>query len=345
MRNRAGLLVALALLTTATLHAQARTGATTAPPDTPEAAPFPRVETPAPPAAEEDAEEESTDSPFDFSFGPQEDGGLGAVLKGSNFYPLGGKYSSSLLFSPFVGLELDAGWNSNPDALNNTSISFKPAFTLSTLAYGDDGAPSTTGPWLYVFADGRARFGRFKEEGEDEPAEVNQTMLGGGVMFRWTTADRIYSWLPEKRRPTELLEPPSLTFTYYTVQSTNADDDAILPEGVTADVVQATLRSELIIPILQCKTRNIPAPATEPGEPVVFAGGGWITTCPFTLDARLTVTQPTIQDVEMEFLADIGIVYDAGGKLKPVIRYRSGAEHGLEYDRQLLLGMLWELAP
>jgi hypothetical protein len=325
MHRRTALLVVLAALIGVPLAAQTTSGGT---------APTPAP--PAAPAAQEEDEEEN-DSPFDFSFGPQEDGSVGAVLKGNEFYPLGGRSLNSALFSPFVGLEVDAGWNNDPDALGNASFSFKPAFTVSSLTQRD-GAPSTTGPWLYVFADGRARFGRFKEEGEQDPADVNQAMLGAGVQFRWTTPDRIYAWLPERRRPTQLLEPPSLTFTYYTVQSTNADDDAILPEGVTADVVQATLRSELIIPLLGCRTHDVPVPA-EPGP---FPEAGWTTTCPFSLDARLTATQPTTGDSETEFLADIGIVYETGGKLKPVIRYRSGAEHGLEYDRQLLLGLLWE---
>ncbi|WP_420130287.1 hypothetical protein [Longimicrobium sp.] len=326
MHRRTTLLVVLATLNGVSLAAQPTSGGAAATPALPPA--------PTAPAAQE---EEENDSPFDFSFGPQEDGSVGAVLKGSEFYPLGGRIVNIGLISPFVGLEVDAGWNNDPDALGNASFSLKPAFTLSSLTQ-HNGAPNTTGPWLYVFADGRARFGRFKEEGEEEPGEVNQMMLGGGAQFRWTTADGIYAWLPKKRRPTQLLEPPSLTFTYYTVQSTKADNDAILPDGVTADVVQATLRSELIIPLLGCTTRNVPPPK-DAGP---FPGGGWTTTCPFTLDARLTATQPTTGDGEAEFLADVGIVFESGGKLKPVVRYRSGAEHGLEYDRQLLLGVLWE---
>lgn len=333
---RSAVLVVASMLAATAVHGQVSDGGTAPTPAAAESAakPVPGA------AAAQETEENFPDSPFDLSFGPQEDGGLGAVLKGSTFYPLGGSTKRSALVSPFVGVEVDAALNSEPDALNNWSVSLRPAVAVSSL-FWRDGKPSTGGPWLYMFADGRSRSGRFEAEGEEEPADVDQRMLGAGVQLRWTGVDSIYTWLNSRHRPTKLHEPPSLTFTYYTVQSTNAEDDAILPEGITADVLQATLRSQLTIPAVQCK-RKVTQP--DPNNPV-FAAADTTIACPWSLDLLLTASQPAAGGGDPALLADIGIIYNTGGKLKPVLRYRSGEEHGLEYDRQVLLGLMWELVP
>lgn len=294
-------------------------------------------------------------APLDFSFGPQEGGHLGALLKGDRFYTLSRISADSwdparrALLSPFAGMEVDAGWSSEPDALNNASLSFKPAFGLSRIGrrvienpitQEPDTVPTTAGPWLYGYADLRQRWGRIRAAEGGAPEAVNQTMLGGGAELRWVGFNRAYAdllgslGLDTGRED----QPPWLGLTYYTVQTTYTEA-AELPDGILADALQATLRFDATLPLL-C-TGEAAAPPAARDDPFADVAGT-VRTCPFGVTGELTRTWP--RGAGGELFRDVGIYMNTGSNLKPVLRFRSGEEHGLSYDRQLLLGILWSLS-
>ena len=282
-----------------------------------------------------------TESPFDFTVGPQVDGGFGATLAGDRLYPLGPAATPTSLTSRFVILDVDAGWSSSEDATNNASVSAKPGVAFSrirtcTVAMPDgttSQAPCTSGPWLHAFGDLRLRFGEFKAADSTGVEHINQTIIGGGVQLRMTAFPDFYrsvlrSLGTDTGREDEV---PSLTFTYYHV--IDSSSEAAIPEDITADVLQGVARADLTLPVF-CTTREVPAGRVEP------AGREY--SCPLGFQAKLTGTLPT-GDRPAEFFYDVGVYLNSDGKIKPVIRLRSGEEHGHDYDQQLNVGLLWEL--
>ncbi len=280
-------------------------------------------------------------SPFNLSFGPQKDGGFGAVLKGDKSFHIGTPHFPASatapyqMLSPYGELTVDAAWSSAEGSLNNSALSFRPSLALQRVHPGAAGKPPTSnGPWLLVGVDLRQRFGRFKDG--EEVKDVNQTILGGSVELRWASLE---PWLQSYANGSgKLNQVPTLSLTYYDVQDSGADE-ATLPEGLKANVIQARLRAALTLAGVQCTATEVP-PSGDADD--VFGAGKKIS-CPWEISVDLTATKPT-QGAErgLQFLYDLALSYDTGGTLKPVIRYRSGDEHGLEYDEQMILGLLWD---
>jgi len=291
-------------------------------------------------------------SPWDFTFGPQEDGTFGTTIKGSTYYslaptdPSSWSHDARRLFTPFIGVDADGGWNSAPDALNNFSVSLKPSLAIQTITPGTPGEngtpPSTDGPWFFGFLDLRQRFGHFKSEGDETAMQVNQSLLGAGVEFRITRFNARYdSLMKSSNLPIpKLFQPPSLSLTYYTERDTSADD-ADLPDGITDDTLAATLRTEIPLPI-QCEVETV-IPQEDPEDPLDTVTGQKAA-CPWQFSAKVTASWPFDSvNTDLEYLGDVALIYDTGSELKPVLRFRSGTEHGLQYDRQLILGVLMRL--
>ena len=294
-------------------------------------------------------------SPWDFTFGPTEDGNFGTALKGGKWYPLRRATLSEQekvkqnttdfqLMSPYVGVEIDGAWNSKPDALNNLSFSVKPSLALQRVFYTEGGAlgktPNTRGPWLFAFLDGRQRFGHFKEGNEETAKEINQTLLGAGVEVRLTPVPYKYAESLLGKRTGVLEQAPSFSLTYYTVRNSGRDEGEV-PEELTVDTLQAKASAAFTIPF-QCSTSSTAA-APDPNDP--FEAQPVVNIkCPWKLDLAYTVSLPTKgDDTDLQHLGDFALIYETGGAMKPVIRLRSGKEHGLEYDRQIILGVLWNL--
>jgi hypothetical protein len=246
------------------------------------------------------------------------------------------------LTSRFVILDVDAGWSSSQDATNNASVSAKPGIAFSRVSQcsvvlpdgSTSNAPCTLGPWLHAFGDLRARFGEFADDSAGVE-HINQAILGAGVQFRMTSFPGFYRSVlrdlgAETGREDEV---PSLTLTYYHVVD-NATTAAAIPEDVTADVLQAVARADLTLPLF-CTTREVPAGRVEP------AGREY--SCPLGIQTKITGTLPTSRGLGSELFYDFGLYLNSDGKIKPVVRLRSGEEHGLEYDQQLIIGLLWEL--
>lgn len=294
-------------------------------------------------------------SPWDFTFGPTEDGNFGTALKGGKWYPLRRatlseqekvKQSTSdfQLASPYVGVEIDGAWNSKPDALNNLSFSVKPSLALQRVFFTESPelgkTPNTRGPWLFAFLDGRQRFGHFKEGEEETAKEINQTFLGAGVEVRLTPVPFKYAESSLGKRTGVLEQPPSLSLTYYTVRN-NGRDEGEVPKELTVDTLQAKVSAAFTIPF-QCRTSSTAA-AADPDDPFDEQPVVNIK-CPWKVDLAYAASLPTKgDDTDLQHFGDFALIYETGGAMKPVIRLRTGKEHGLEYDRQIILGVLWNL--
>lgn len=295
--------------------------------------------------ASSDAEDAGGAKAFNFTFGPQEDGSLGAVLKGSRYYALGGRETQnnagrSLLFSPFAGIDIDAGWSSADDATNNASISIKPSLAITAVGENDNG-PTMSGPWLHLFLDGRERTGNFKQA-DESVKRINQTLYGGGIQWRWANYnERRNAWLEThgKPRPSNFDEIPRVTLTYYAVR--DRGHDAIeAPADIEGNAFQLRTQADLTIPV-RCTTSE----KTLPPDPKdVFPRLQRITSCPWGFLADVAATRPTQGDNRnIEMFYDVGIYFNNGSDMKPIVRYRSGKEHGFTFDRQFILGLLLRL--
>ncbi|HEX9983921.1 MAG TPA: hypothetical protein VGF69_11705 [Thermoanaerobaculia bacterium] len=320
----------------------------------------PPIPTPDPPAANVAATAPKADaqtvantkktgtSPWDFTFGPQEDGAFATTIKGSTYYPLAPTDPNSWpdsarrLFTPYVGVEADGGWSSAADATNNLTFSVRPAMAIQAITPGTKTLPpSTDGPWLFGFLDFRQRYGDFTGEDSDTTTRVNQSLLGAGVEYRFAKFPRRYhDFLEKSNRPIgKLVQAPSLSLAYYTERDTSVED-AELPEGIGDDVLSAVARAELTLP-LQCKSETV---AADPNDQNNIFGSGTKTTCPWALSVKFTTSWPfDSEDTNFQYLGDIALIYETGRELKPVFRYRSGTEHGLQVDRQIILGVLMRL--
>ncbi|HEY0303642.1 MAG TPA: hypothetical protein VGC44_01660, partial [Longimicrobiales bacterium] len=280
-------------------------------------------------------------SPFDVAFGPQEDGTFGAIVKGSTFKSLRrtpASQQSGQLLSLFAGVEVDGSWNSATDARNNASIAVRPSLALQkiTPVKASDSAaalPTTSGPWLHVYFDVRQRFGDFPQTGA-EARRVNQLILGGALQLRWVGFAKWYSRAADIGREDN---PPTLTVGYYSVQKNNPADE-LLPDDFTADALQAKLSSKITLPICTKQERTAEA---DPNDP--FDRAETVYSCPWGFVGELLATRSNGAGEPFDFRVDVGLFYDTGGDFSPVLRYRSGEEHGLQYDKQFLVGLLWQL--
>jgi hypothetical protein len=285
------------------------------------------------------AQQPQQPKPFGLSFGPQENGTFGAVIKGSQFKSLRrapSEKQSGQLLSVFAGVEIDGSWNSATDARNNTSIALRPAFALQTITprvVDGKTMPTTAGPWLYAYLDIRQRFGDF-ENAAAEQRRLNQLILGGALQFRWAGFAKWYRQAADVGREDN---PPTLSIGYYTVQR-NEPEDEPLPPDVVADAMQAKLNTGLTLPICTKETREVPRTADDP-----FGSTETVYDCPWSFMGELLATKLTGGGRDFDFRYDVGVIYDTGGSFKPILRFRSGEEHGLEYDRIFLLGLLWAL--
>lgn len=281
-------------------------------------------------------EKSGNDNPFKFAFGFKEKGGFGASLKGDENHLFGGGPRHARFFVTTV----DAHWDSAKSSPDQAVISVKPGIVF----WG----PNAT--FFYDVAltlDAAQRAGQFKTtSGEIE--NVNQTL--GGVTVIWIP--RFFAKLVEKDLPVipkdapvhechfvgnctpeqlkqeaEMLKefqankqrtvesPANVTLTYYKAVN-ESSAVAVLPEGIEADKI--ILRSS--------------------GDLGFGTGNKWR----FLFDASLTKpTSGDDRDVQDKIDLAIGVRMN---KFTPVLRYVNGKEGGFKYDRQVLLGLLWQLS-
>lgn len=271
------------------------------------------------------AQEEGAETPFSLNVGPQENGGLGAVLKGDRFFSPDGwrkDFSNGRFAAPYVGLLTEATWNSEPGTTDNAALSLQ-----SGLMFGhfNSNAFLPAAPVLDVYFDVRQRFGEFKAA-DGQVDEVNQRLLGVGAMlqvpygFKLINATR--RWRPA--RSADVLDPlPYISITYYDAQDVSSRPQQ-LPPSIEASKIVTRLKGQFTVPKI----------GVTAGE----------STWPFRLQYDLSVTKPTSgDDTEWQDLVDLALVLDTGTAMNVAARYVHGKEESFTYDRQLLLGLIWRL--
>ena len=313
--------------------------------------------------------------PLKLTVGPQEGGDFGAILTGNatravpalNHVP-----SHERQKSPFtarygaIEFNLDAGWSSAADALNQTTLGFKPSVTFvwldgskppqplsaelqntcdelgrqaarafdTSMTAADAAAKAAaleefhrlqrssqslgcqkrrgeppSSQWAVSFyPDVMYRFGEFQVEGERFRANQLITGLAGRVFVPGTSnSDWFREW-------------PRVSAGYYTVSETE-DSDIPLPEGIEEDQIKVSGKIALRLPLF---------------------GSASLATSPLHLDIEATSSRATSgADRDWHVVRQFQLSYDTGDKILPALTYRSGSDVGLQYDKQVILGLLW----
>lgn len=316
--------------------------------------------------------------PLKLTFGPQESGHFGAVLTGDATRPV-----EALNFVPpqeeqrrpftarygAIEFNVDAGWSSASDALNQTTLALKPSVTFvwldgakppealgaelkrtcdeigaqaarafdRSLAETDAAAKAAaladfkrlsqssidlgcqrrrgeppSSKWAVGFyPDILYRFGEYEVEGER--VRANQLITG--------IAARLF--VPGTSKSEWFREWPRLSFGYYDVSEVE-DPTLPLPEGIEEDLIKASGKISMRLPML---------------------GGSSVATSPLHLDIEASASRATSgPEDDWHVRRQLQLSYDTGDKILPALTYRSGSDVGLEYDKQVILGLLWLFA-
>lgn len=274
-----------------------------------------------------------TIGPIDLRAGLQ-DGALAVEMDADSALPLRSWDRGLLLYA---AVRADGMWTSDVDQSPSFAISLRPGIAVQAISRGDDGAPRTFGSWLHAYADARYRAVPARQEGaadEDAPAFLSQLLVGGGLELR---AAPVPLWLASRWRLASIPEVPRLSITYYDVTESSLPA-ASLPADLALDVWQARAQLELPVPVLCTEIE----PVGSAGDDDPFGDGGPPPRrCGLRLYGEAVSTFDTGRATE--WLAEVALAWFIDERWAPVIRYRSGAEHGLEYDAQLLLGLLLRL--
>lgn len=178
---------------------------------------------------------------------------------------------------------------------------------------------ATPKPWFStaLFGDVRHRYAQLEVLGVS--AEVNQTILGGGLEF----------FLPAFSDNLFFREWPRIGGGYYTVEDTESSLVAVPPE-LAADFWQAHGRLRLNIPLFRKVYRS------RSGTPMHDY--------PLRIHADVAAGRATAGPVTgWTALWTAELIYDTGSLVLPLLSYRDGSELGLDYDKQFVLGIAWRL--
>jgi hypothetical protein len=275
---------------------------------------------------DENSEGTSVESevPHRLAFGPQEDGSLGATLKGDELFT-----DDRLRFkikngfgAAYLGLATDVSLNSATDALNQSALSLQPGLFFGGFWPGF--LPAA--PVVDVYLDIRQRYGQYKQE-DESISNVNQLLVGAALRFQVPGAYALLRRIDQLRPPSESpasSDLPYLVITYYTVQD-SSDTMQPIPEEIEVDKFVARLHGSLLAPFagITLGLKGSPAPLK------------------FSYD--LSLTKPMSGDnQEWENLVDLALYVDREGQMKPVIQYKNGSKEGFKFDRQLIAGLLWQ---
>jgi hypothetical protein len=252
--------------------------------------------------------------PFSLTGGPE-----GAVLKGDDTFLIAKGRGTQTRVTPYATVLVDANWSPQQDALDNASLTLQPSVGIQKIQQAG-GGPMSHGAWFFAHLDFRQRKGDFKDETSGRVESVNQTILGAGIEFKLTSLYEAYRKAANKTG--YFNDYPRLDIGYYGVAHTSEPGNK-LPDGIVAHHVQVALRGDF----------RIPACWKMEGEKKV---------CPLVLQADYAGSRPTEgAQRTWESLGTVTLQYDTGTEIKPAITYRSGKEQGLQYDRQLIFGLLW----
>jgi hypothetical protein len=286
-----------------------------------------------------------------FSAGPTEGTGLGfgVSLKGYNEIRSHWDISPALAAEPYLGYESNSNLNSVSNSLNQISLEVKPGiiFGVSPDASGAPDAstnnasnsnasteqpppppvttdcstglqtspvpppPGPQSPIIFgLYGDFKYRYGTFDRG--SRTSDLNQFLGGGGAYLVWAK-DQMPEWVAFW---------PRLSATYYAPISTSSGvTTADLPPGVKANYLQLDLTAG-----------------------IAFGKGmfGATNYNPFRLTFSYKGSEPTVgSDTQWENMADLQLSTNLLGKtFKPAITFQAGRNGGLQYDKQVLLGIM-----
>jgi hypothetical protein len=313
--------------------------------------------------------------PLKLTFGPQESGDFGAVLNGNatravpslNYVPPPAQQNS-----PFtarygaIEFNVDAGWNSASDALNQTTLAVRPSVTFVWL----DGAkaPVPLSPELQQTCRDLSQQGQraierslvdpsVKAEADAEIARVNAARKELGCEGR-------------------VGEPPSSQWAvavYPDVQYRFGEFE-INGERFNANQLITGLAARLFVPgtsdsawfrewprlslgyytVSDSEDSTIPLPESIDEDHIRTSAriamnvpffGTSLAKSPLRLDIEATASRATSgEDDDWQVLRQFQLYYDTGDTILPALTYRSGTDLGIVYDKQVILGLLWMFA-
>lgn len=293
--------------------------------------------------------------PFKITVGYDADnGGFGASVKGSRVYfnDNPDKQPFDAWRIPYVEIVTDAHWSPQPDALNNAAISLRPG-VMRFISQENVAAPGTFSDSLNhveIYADLRERYGQFKGQTAGQVVNVSQSIVGVGVDYAFlgklvkcilsvdagqpcaqdpktllddidTSGDDPFKAPKASGRSLSLDKTPVLSIRYYHVMDTS-DTAQQVPKGIDSDKIVAQFKGDLTIPRL----------------------GGARARFRFLFD--LSVDYPTKgSNRALHDFYDVAIAMQLGKMpAKPVVRYTNGEQGGFKFDRQFLIGFLWDVA-
>ena len=296
----------------------------------------------------------ATEEPISFSFGPNQDGGFGLVVKGSAYYPLrrfinpapAGQPSPLKqphfggFFTPtaYLYLSPEVNWSTDAGAQNQYALSARPSFQVG---YQKDvrNLPKdpTTGlpplpaslpwqvwpmsaPFLEAYVDVRRQSAKAETPGTTAGATQNGdvTFYGGGFGVAVPFISRA---IEASNQSSPDFEPglyPMLRVTYY--KSSGVTAGSTIGSDIKDDQIDASLSFALPLrPFSNLKPR---------------------------LDFDGDLSRPlTGADKEWKSLIKASLMIEVGDTpFKPVFSYTNGQKLGFQYDRQMLLGIALDLA-
>lgn len=260
--------------------------------------------------------------PFSFTFGPQKDGGLGASLKGDEFLSPDkwrASVGSASFVAPYVGVVAEGKWSSETSSTNSADIALQIGAFFGSL---DIAIFSPASPAFDLQIDGRYQAGTVHDAATNTTGQLNRNLLGATFKAQVPYAYKLVNTIADY---TDWMDPiPYLSLTYHHV-SDNSDPQVAANPAIVSDQLAAGLYADLHIPSANFNLN----------------GKKW----QLLFEAQLVWSRATEgADQEWKRMTNLALKLDSGQELKPVLRYMSGTQEGLEYDRQLILGLLWELA-
>lgn len=301
--------------------------------------------------------------PMRIAAGPTDEGEAGVSLVGADSLVMlrpsckGVGQLDGLHWRPVGRLDysIDAGWTSASNSRNSSSFSLRPTLSLQKMRFVGVKSPGYVLPAspegsltiedaaelleeppsgrfiaprpitaISFFADLRYRFGEF-DDGNNGVTRANQFIYGGGIEASWLGAN----WLGEAREGRNeagpfygfFREPPRLSLGYYRAEEADGNETPV-PEELSADYVTLMASFEVALP--------------WPGDHLYES--------PVLLRYQYKGSEPTTGGAGFESYHNASLVYVLGAKASPALTFRSGQEQGLEYDRQVILGILWSFA-
>jgi hypothetical protein len=242
--------------------------------------------------------------------GADDDGGIGAKLKFQRVDTLTDWVFDNATSTVYWGATADGTWSSKQDSKNQAEASGELGFVtwFNTLE-------STSEHLLTAAFSFKGRRGSF-ETAPGEFTTVDEYLYGPKLIYRFSTQD-LNDFL--QKHGGDLGERPSFTFGWYRVGG-KTSELIQLPDRLRADAFYAQFRFDTpLIPLSRTTQRAVMlAIIAQATKPLDGADRSWGT----YVDATISVGTTS--------------------SMRPAISFVTGEKDGFHYDRQLLLGLVWD---